>query len=211
LRADCSEWHERHQKIEARWPRWEHLNRLLEQSSGLEIAHEIQEQVDAVRQNRSLINEPDPVKPIADALSQALRERLLQLHDDLEKERSARVGELVQMPEWQRISDDAKDDVLRQVELLPLTRPDVANDEKLLAALRLTPLTTLAATRDAIPERMIRARNQIIELLSPNAVVPVKLPSRTIKTAEDVEQYIQLIRQTLLARLGHDGKTTLIV
>lgn len=211
LAADAKDWSERRQKIAARWGRWEHLTRLLEQSTGLPEADAIREQANAIVKNRSLIDEPDPVKPLADQLSQALRDRLLALHRDLEDERKRRLGELIAMPEWSRVSDDAKDDVLRRVQLLPLDPPDVRDDDQLIAALRRTPLSTLAAARDAIPARMDQARAELVKLVSPNRVVPVKLPGTTITSRDDVEQYVALVRQTLLEQLGTDGKTTLTV
>ena len=176
LRSDFTAWSERKKTIAERFLRWEHLNRLLDHSGGLPLAPQIRQQADAIRDNRSLINEPDPVRPLIEDLSSKLRERLLSLHDALEVERRARVAELVDMPEWREISNDAKDSVLLNVELLPLERPDVGNDAKLLDALRATPISTLDASLDAIPKRMERARAEILALRSENKVVQVKLP-----------------------------------
>ena len=211
LKTDHTEWLDCKQKIERRWPRWERLVHLLEQSAGLPEADEIREQADAIRDNRSLIAEPDPVRPLSERLSQALRERLLELHEELEKERLRCIGELVRLPEWHRVSDETKDDILRKVQLLPLPKPDVGDDDKLIAALQRTPLTTLAAARDAIPERMDRARAELLRLVHQDKVISVKLPGATIKTPEDVERYVAQVRQTLLEQLGTDGKTTLVV
>ena len=211
LRDDFTAWKDRKKKIAEGFVRWEHLNRLLDHGGGLPLTVQIRQQADAIRDHRSLINDPDPVRPLVDDLSSKLRERLLSLHDALEVERRARVAELVDMPEWHEISNEAKDSVLLNVELLPLGQPDVGDDAKLLDALRATPISTLEASLDAIPKRMERARAEILALRTENKVVQVKLPSRSIKTSADVDAYLAEVRQTLLKQLGNDGKVTLLV
>ena len=190
--------------------RWEHLNRLLDHGGGLPLTVQIRQQADAIRDHRSLINDPDPVRPLVDDLSSKLRERLLSLHDALEVERRARVAELVDMPEWHEISNEAKDSVLLNVELLPLGQPDVGDDAKLLDALRATPISTLEASLDAIPKRMERARAEIL------ALRPRTRWSRSSYRADRSRRLrtwmrTLRVRQTLLKQLGNDGKVTLLV
>jgi len=212
LAADFAAWSEWATAIQAREPRWTLLNELLARSAGLDpaVADGFRADAEAIRANRALLDDPDPVRSLLDRLATALRLRLRELHDALEADRAENTEALVAMPEWQRVSDDAKDTVLRDTGLLPLHLPEVGTDELLRDALTAMPLSAWADRRDAIPGRIAAAREKILKLLTP-AAVRVTLPSTTLRTHEDIDRWVAAVGKLLKEKMGTGTDTPVIV
>ncbi len=76
LTDDIRTWRADQGKLEARLPRWRIAQRLLDHARSLAIADEIAPQLDAIREQRALLRDPDPLPPIIHALVSTLREEL---------------------------------------------------------------------------------------------------------------------------------------
>src|SRR5204863_98837 len=63
--------------IQARRPRWEALNQLLDNTRGLPVFAELHPQVMAIAEQRALLAEPDHIPGLCEQLTQALRQALV--------------------------------------------------------------------------------------------------------------------------------------
>ena len=193
FQAECTR---RKALIVERKPRWELLLRLLEQAEDLPIVQNIQQQVEAIRRERALLNEPDPVAPLLAQLGDALRQAVHNAKANVDRAHDREVQSLADTPEWNELSDTVWEKILHEQKLGPVPEPDVSTDEALLKALIQHPLSVWDSEAAAMPTRLQKAREEAAQRLNPKAIrVPV--PSATLQNEAEVDAYLhKLPRRT---------------
>ncbi len=76
LIKDIKSWIDTATKIEQRKERWERLKALLPHARNLDIYNEVEKTFEAIKTNRQLLDDPDPVPPVCDKLTDALRDSI---------------------------------------------------------------------------------------------------------------------------------------
>src|SRR5262249_39068738 len=82
LEGYITSWKKAGDGIVKRLPAWERLQELNRFANGLPEAKNWAESFEAITSNRALLNEPDPVPPLAQTITQALREAVTKLQTD---------------------------------------------------------------------------------------------------------------------------------
>jgi hypothetical protein len=180
---------------------WEQTEILAKHARSLDVEDEIRPSLVAIREDRQLLNDPDPIQPIHASLSTALRSAISAAHLRLENAREARVKELEAMPEWSSLAGDQQVQVLIGHLLTPIPLPEVANDEELLAALDTTSLSEWDDKLAAISGRIEAARLEVAKLVQPESVA-VELPRRTIKDDTELVKYVEDVRRLIADELS---------
>jgi hypothetical protein len=202
LSAWRAEWSRRADLIAKRYPRWQALERLAMHAQALPVATEVAPQIDALRKNRALLNEPDPVPPLLGRLVQALREALQEersayaiLHQQ-EKDRLAATDT------WTRLTPEQQADILNRQDVAGVREVHVGTEPELLASLAETSLDYWATRRDALPQRFAKALEEAARLLEPKAV-RVSLPSATIHDGDELKNWLTKVESTVREKLGN--------
>jgi len=196
-----AEWSQRANLIGKRLPRWQTLVKLAEHARALPIAAELAAQIEAVRANRALLNDPDPVPLLMNQLTQALREALQQVREayaDLYRtEREKLEGTEV----WKRLTPEQQAKILERQGIAGINEVRVGTEEELLASLEEISLADWATRRDALPRRFSNALEEAAKLLEPKAV-RVTLPSATIRTEEELLAWLKEVEGKLREQLS---------
>ena len=189
---------------ETRLPRWQVLGRLLVHAGGRPVAHTVRPQAEAVMSSRSLLTEPDPVKPLITELSTDLRAALQLARDRLVEARQRELDALQSTEEWQKLTDEQWQKILRDNGLGTIDPLVVGTEEQLLATLDGKPLKTWEDWILAVPQRIGKAREQAAKLLEPTSVC-VRAKATTLHTAQDVDSYLAELRAEIMAHIdaGH--------
>ena len=111
LRAD---WTAAAERAAARMPRWNSVEQMAEYARALSGAADTITQVQAVLDNRKLLDDPDPVAPLADALCGLLRNKLQDAatrYADAHEEGMQRLGDAA---EWKKLEKAQRDTLLRE-------------------------------------------------------------------------------------------------
>jgi hypothetical protein len=203
LERAYKEWSSRRDTIAARTTAWQDLERLIAHGSGIQAVHELSPQRDAVREQRLLLQDPDPVPPLVAQAANALRAALLDAHAQLIAACTAARDEVSATAAWTELDSAAQQRILAECRLEPPPTPTVGDTSSLLRALDSTPLTTW-------PDRIaaVATNTQAAILAAAKAVEPkttyVPLPRRTLHSADDVGAYVTEVRTLLLGKVG-DG------
>ena len=200
LRAAYRDWTEAKARSAERMPRWEKLLRFLNHAAGLPVHDQVAAQVDAIRANRSLLADPDPIKPLVEELTAALRVALQAARQRLVDARERELRAMEATAEWKQLDDDQWHDLFKTNHVGPIGELDIGTDDKLLAALDEKPLRAWETEAVAVPTRMRRAREQAAKLLAPQAV-RVRPKSRTLHSAEEVDAYLGELRAEIMAHI----------
>ena len=200
LKKLMEQWQTLATLAEKRKPAWQTLEKLLEHANGLPEAAELQKEADAVRDERQLLEDSDPVPPIHDQLVKLLRAALKKAHAATKETYDREMQVLEENANWQKMKKADQDRLIKEAGIAPVGEISIGDDALLIAALNQRSLPGWSATADALPERFRQAALAAAKLLEPKTQ-SVKLRSGTLKTPEDVRAWVAETETELLGKL----------
>jgi len=208
LLEDLKRWRQRRELIEERMPVWDVMQQLLRYAGGLSATPPIAARVEAIRVNRSLLDEVDPVTPLRLELAGLLRSELQVRRTQLLEIRQREVGQLEASREWQALSSQDREQILIANGQGTVPELQLSSDKALLASLDDTSLRDWGDRIAAVPGRVRSAREEAIRRIAPTAV-PVRPPHATLSTAAEVDTYLDALRREIMTCIA-EGKPVVI-
>jgi hypothetical protein len=208
LKASLSVWQSAAERRAERQREWEALDALLRHARDLDISADVARERDAIRDERLLLADPNPVRPLLDNITAPLRETVVAAAEQLRAEHQAAVSELEASEEWQNLGDVDRAAILTEAGLAAPPAMDVSTREKLLAVLNDAPLSSWKDRMELVRARMRRARELAVRRLEP-ASVPVAIPSATLKSEVDADAYLSDLRERIMEHIAA-GHTVII-
>lgn len=201
LAAHAKVWKERAQAIGRRLPAWEALERLLHHASGLPVAAELTPQAEAVEVGRRLLENPDPVPPLAARLVDALRAELKTRYAAWRARYASEKQAIESADFWKKLPAADRTQIFSTCGLKELPESVVGTPDELLAALDAASPATWVERLHALPSRFSEARMEAARRLTPMAV-RVSLPQATLQNEAELEQWLAETRRILKEKLG---------
>jgi hypothetical protein len=201
ISRQIEDWRKRAQTIEKRLPRWEALQRLFREAKSLSVATEVGRQISALRTNRALLNDPDPVAPLCTQLTQALREALRAAREAYAAVYDEQMARLTSTEAWKQLTDEHRAAILNRQGISGVPEVRVGTEQELLASLAEISLDSWATRRDALPHRFARALEEAVKLLEPKAV-RMTLPSATIHDEAELRAWLADVETQLRVQLS---------
>ncbi len=200
LAEEAEEWEAAAIVASQRTPEWNDLQLLLKHAAGLPVHQEVVPQVDSIREQRSLLSEPDPLAPLCEKLTQALREAVKDAHEQYEQSHADQVQRLSESELWQKLPEEDRGRILRQQGLGEVPGVKLGTQQEVLRTLGQRPLSSWCDQHDALPARFERARVEAAKRLEPKAV-SLKLPPATLRREEDIDLWWESARAAILQKL----------
>jgi len=203
LGNNISTWTELGNNIEKRWPNWVELRRLAEQARELKDFNAIESQIATIEQQRQLLEEPDPVAPLAANLTQLLRDELNRLKNEYDSHHARGMKRLADDGNWQQLQPEQRNRLLSSQQLTLAHQPkvEVQSTGDILSTLDRCSLSMLATVIEALPSRFGKVATRAAELCEPE-VQFVELPSNIMKTAEEIDAWAEDAKAKLKAALA---------
>lgn len=193
-------WSKTANDIAKRLPTWHQLKELLRHARTLGPYSALKAEVDAIEAQRSLLADPDPVRPLLDKTVELLRQALKAKLDGFQQAYEQQRDQLQADSEWKKLSDEQRADLSNKHHLTALTPPQLGTAEQLQDALDDCDLEHWVSRAQALPSRYEAARHAAVQLLKPN-VVHVTLPKRTLNDEAEVKAWLSEVEAVLLAKL----------
>jgi hypothetical protein len=207
--SGCLErWRSIERQREKREVVWREAQRLVRHADGLDVVGQVTPPLEAIRNGRQLLDDPDPVAPIVTQLADALRAGVQRLAAELSSAQRAAIAELKSWDEWTKLNPHDQASIIAEASLMPVEPPDLSTHVKLLAALDDTPLASWRDRISLVPGRRDLARLRAAKQLEPESV-SVTPPSATIKSNMDLEMYVVELRSRVQPHL--DANKTVII
>ncbi|GAF77000.1 unnamed protein product, partial [marine sediment metagenome] len=200
LTEEAQAWERAAELARSRMPRWKDLGLLLDHAGSLPVADEVSPQVEAIKEQRALLGEPDPVPPLCDRLTQGLRGALQEAQQAYERTHVDQTGRLAGSEVWQELPNEDRGRILRQQGLGDVPEIKVGTEQEVLGILQKRPLSSWRDQCDALPTRFDNARIEAAKRLEPKAT-SMKLPPATLKTKEDVNLWWEGARAEIVEKL----------
>jgi hypothetical protein len=198
LTQDIAAWQTTAQQVALRSPAFQTAAQLLLHAvnAALPGMDKRQADLDAVRDQRSLLDDPDPVAPVLQAVATALRTALREAHTHygqvLEHERAA----LAAQPLWSALPVSQQQALLTAQGVTDYPAPELATEAALLAALQACDLAGWQTRTAALPTRFAAALAKAIQAAQPKAR-RVSLPSATIATEAELDAWLDAVRASI--------------
>lgn len=201
IEKDIETWRQRESEIEKRFPPWKITEQLAKHAAHLPASAGITTRIDAIRENRQLLTNPDPLTPVRDDLGGVLRTALNQKLDAYQARYEQGVAALKESDEWIRVDPDRQAAILAGNHLRFLQVPAISGDRELLNALNQQSLGQWDDAIAALDSRFEAARAAAIKLLEPQTI-EVALERPLFRKPKDVDVWLAQTRSALLEHIN---------
>lgn len=202
LRDLHSDWKARLASIAERSKNWELVHRLLQHVEDQEATSKFAETLTAIEDGRLLLDNPDPIRLVVDELVAHLRTAVQSAHGDLKARIENVTKGIKDLDDWKILGSDAGNATLERHGMVDPGAPATGTPTELLISLDRTSLSAWRNRRDALPELAGKVRKDLAEMARPEAeVAQVRLPNALLKTADDIDQYVEEVRSLLHSQL----------
>lgn len=190
LLTNIDTWTATADKITKKWPLWGRLLEIAQSAEGTKIASEVKPQIEVITHQRRLLDEPDLIQPLITTLEQALRSELVALAKRYDTDFSEELQNLEQDASWQEIEPEVREEIITTCGIVRMDPLSIATIEDLIKTLKRNPISSWNDKIDALRKRFSKAREMAAKELEPKTQT-ITLPKRTLKSAEDVEDWIE--------------------
>ena len=200
LSKQAKDWSDLAELAAKRKPAWETLQLLLKHSKTLPESENLNQQANAVRDERRLLDKTDPVPAIHKEAVTALRSAVKKAYDDFKTVYDREMAALKSNDNWVKITPDQQQYILDKEGIASIPPLSIGDDSSLLRTLEETPLTNWKTKIDALSQQFHNASRQAGELLEPQ-IQFVQLTSRTLRSPKEVMDWVEETREDLLERI----------
>ncbi|WP_029719002.1 BREX system P-loop protein BrxC [Rubrivivax benzoatilyticus] len=193
-------WTKTAAEIAKRMPAWHKLGDLLRHAKALGPYAKLKAEADAIEAQRSLLADPDPVRPLLDETVDLLRQALKAKLDAFQQGFAQQQALLQQDADWNKLGNTQRDELTAKHHLTPPPAVSTGTPEQLQDALDDCDLDHWVSKTQALPSRFEAARHAAVQLLKPN-VVHVSLPKRTLNDEAELKSWLAEVEALLSAKL----------
>ncbi|HCN68765.1 MAG TPA: BREX system P-loop protein BrxC [Candidatus Accumulibacter sp.] len=195
-------WEDAAKAIQQRLPVWEQLSTLVRHAQDLGPYEDLQAEIEAIRNQRSLLTNPDPVRPVLDRSAELLRQALSAKLAGYQSEYDRQTALLTADNNWQELDAEQQARLIADHHIAAPESADLSTPEKLQDTLDECNLQRWIERTQALRTRFDSVRLEAARLLMPT-VQQVTLPSRTLNNAEEVKIWLAEVEAALLEQVAN--------
>lgn len=190
-------WTNTRDLIAQREPIWNLVERLAKHAVLVSEAKQHIDQIEAIRDQRLLLEKSDPANSVRLALAGMLRDAVKNGQGAYETAFKSAIASLAANSVWLKLNSADQDSIKTVVGLTAPKKPNVSTDDALADALDQKPLTGMQDEIDAIAGRVNQAIERAARLLEPK-VQTITLERSTLKDAAEVEAWVERQKTKLI-------------
>lgn len=200
-------WTQTAEAIAKRLPIWRQLDQLLRHAKTLGPYAALKVEREAIENQRSLLAEPDQVRPLLDKTVDLLRQALKAKLEAFAQAHGNQQSHLHADADWCKLSESQRAELTQSHHLDALHSVPLGTPENLQDALDECDLDHWVSRTQALHSRFEAARHAAVQLLKPN-VVHVAVPKRTLNNEAELSTWLVEVEALIRAKLK-DGPVSL--
>lgn len=208
LKSKYTEWSKKSDLVIKREHQWKLLAELANHTNGDAGMDQLKAEIDAIRENRLILQEPDPIQPKLIDLAEKLKAALNKLKESFISLYDLKMAELQANVYFNKLSPDQKHSILVKHQLLVKPEIKPLDAHALLNQLQKASLYTWDTKIAALSGQFQSALDDAIQLSAPQAKT-YSLPRRTITSQAEIESYIAELK-TELENLLKDSSSIIL-
>lgn len=185
-------------QIEIRGPLWEKLETLLSHAGDIGGIEPLKVQAEQIKEQRHLLRDPDPITPLSNNVTQALRDSLNTLSEAYKASWDAGFERLEKDVNWSKLDPEQRHALLRPQNLTEATSPkiELGSQDEILQTLNTISVSALGDRVAALPSRFDKVIQEAAKLMEPKAQF-LSLSSATLKTEDEIDAWVEQAREQL--------------
>jgi hypothetical protein len=189
-------WQDSAELVKDRLPLWEQLNKLVTFGEGDDFVQMVKE-VEAIYEDRLLLQNPDLVKPLLEQTTNLLKQTLNGFKKAFNTDYDARMVELQKNNFFLKLSQEQKNQILRNNQLL--SKPEISDydSQGLLNSLNHISLEAWQTKISALGSQFDTALSQAVILLEPKAKI-YSMPRKTLSSQAEIDIFINELKASLV-------------
>ncbi len=198
LTTSIATWRKTAARVAERTPAFQAASQLLQHAvaASLAGATKCQSDLEAVRNHRSLLDDPDPVSPILQAASTALRNALRDVHAHYEQVLKDEITALEKQPLWSSLGEGKRSALLTKHGATSFPAPQLSSEADILVTLQSCDIAGWRTRADALPTRCAAALAEAIQEAKPKAR-RISLPGATIESEAELDAWLGKARESI--------------
>jgi hypothetical protein len=208
LKAKFEDWSKKADLVRTREPLWNLLSDLSNHASDGDDMEQLKYEINAIRENRLLIQEPDPVYSKLNEITDRLKAALNKLKESYISLYEIKMADLQANEYFGKLTPDQKHLILAKHQLLAKPEIKSLDAHNLLNQLQKASLFNWETKIAALPGQFQSALDDAIHLSAPKAK-SFSLPRRTINNQADIDAYIADLK-TELENLLKDSSSIIL-
>lgn len=196
LQAKYLDWNAKANVVKSREPNWNLLIDLSNFAPDESDLAELKNQIDAIRDNRLILHEPDPIQPVLNSLVERLGNILNSRKQQYIASYDEKMSNLQSNEYFNKLTPEQKHRILVRHQLLVPTEIKSLDAQALLNQLKRESLYTWDTKKAALSGQFESALNDAILLSAPQART-YSLPRKTIISQADIDTYLTELRTEL--------------
>jgi hypothetical protein len=196
LQARFADWSSWANLVIAREPQWTLLVDLINHAPDEAAMEPLKTETAAIRDNRLLLQEPDPIQPVLMAITDKLLSLLNKRKEQYHALYDQRMTELQANDYFKKLTPEQKHRILAKHQLLIKPEIKVLDAHALLNQLNRASLYTWDTKIAALPGQFQSAMEDAILLSAPQAKT-YSLPRKTISSQAEIESYLSDLKAEL--------------
>jgi len=193
-------WTKTAAEIAKRLPAWHRLGDLLRHAKALGPYAKLKAEADAIEAQRSLLADPDPVRPLLDETVDVLRQALNAKLEAFQQAFTHQQALLQQDADWKKLDSTQREELAAKHHLTPPPAVVIGTPEQLQDALDECDLEHWISKTQALTSRFDSARHAAVTLLKPN-VVHVAIPKRTLNDEQELHAWLSEVEGLIRSKL----------
>lgn len=204
INSSIDHWSQLAEKITQRWPLWTTLERLESYAMDSEGVDELVVQIEYIRTQRRLLEDPDLINPLIGMVSQVLREKLNELQKAWNSQWDAGEVLIEQDENWRQLDPEQKHALRTPLQLVQkyVPRIRVDNTDAILGTLAEINIQSLQDRISALPTRYGQLILQAAKLMEPT-VQSLTINKPVLKSESDIDDWLESLRKELMSALNN--------
>ena len=208
LKSKNLEWSRKSDVVAKRVPQWRLLAELANHANGDSGMEHLKSEIEAIRENRLLLQEPDPIQSKLVELTDKLKTALNKLKESYIGLYDLRMKELQENIYFNKLTPDQKHTILFKHQILAKPEIKPLDATALLNQLQKAGLYAWDTKIAALPGQFQSALDEAIVISAPKAKT-YSLPRTTINSQADIDTYIAELKSELEELLKDSGSVIL--
>ena len=197
-----TQWQEQAELVKARNNQWVELQRAAKYCKDLAVYSKLQKEMDSILVNRSLLAEPNPLKPLLQQVETALRDAITAKLAQYEAEYEDCYRDVSEDANWNKLDSEKQTQLLEKRNLTAIPSIDLSNSAAVYDAIEETSFEQWNDRISALPGRFDAALQEAIKELTPKAI-RCRLNKPLIESEEDLQAWLREIETQIRAELAN--------
>jgi hypothetical protein len=195
-------WLKLKEKIDSKIPAWLNLLTLLKVGGSSETVQDLRNQVNAIEQDRLLLQEPDLIEPLLKLLENGLRSLLNKEYGEYINVFNSLFNTLTSDTVWNNLSKEKQKEIIVACGIVGIEPVSTGSYSELLSSLKHYPLDSWTDRKDALKSRFEKALEMANKEIEPT-VQMVELPKRTLKNVNEINTWLEEVGKKLKEEVGN--------